>query len=44
MKDGVTGTIRVVNPEVNIRLTWVSKAWLKASTLQVRTIPSGEQL
>lgn len=36
---GITGIIRVVNPQVNIRMTWKPKDWNKASTLQIRTIP-----
>lgn len=42
-RDGATGVIRVVNPSVNIRLTWKPRSWAKASTIQMRTIPSGGQ-
>lgn len=38
--NGETGTVRVVNPEVNIRLTWQPVGWEKPSTIQVRVIPS----
>jgi uncharacterized protein YndB with AHSA1/START domain len=38
---GETGIVRVVNPEVNIRLTWQPAGWEKPSTIQVRTIPAG---
>jgi uncharacterized protein YndB with AHSA1/START domain len=38
---GVAGVVRVVNPEVNIRLTWQPEGWVKSSTIQVRVIPSG---
>jgi hypothetical protein len=31
----------VVNPEVNIRLTWQPVGWEKPSTIQVRTISAG---
>ncbi len=41
--DGTTGTIRVVNPRVNIRLTWQPPEWQQPSTIQVRTIANGEQ-
>lgn len=42
-RDGVTGVVRVVNPGVNIRLSWQPEGRDKASTVQVRTIPIGEQ-
>lgn len=42
-RDGASGVIRVVNPGVNIRLSWQPQGWAKASTVQVRTIPSGEK-
>lgn len=42
-RDGSAGVIRVVNPGVNIRLSWQREGWGKASTIQVRTIPSGGQ-
>lgn len=39
--NGVSGEIRVVNPLVNIRLTWKKTNWTKPSILQIRTIPNG---
>lgn len=42
-RDGATGVIRVVNPGVNVRLTWQPQTWANASTVQVRTIPNGGQ-
>lgn len=39
---GVSGEIRVVNPFVNIRLTWKKSSWTNPSILQIRTIPNGE--
>lgn len=39
--DGAFGEVRVVNPEVNIRLTWQVPSWAKPSTIQVRVIPAG---
>jgi uncharacterized protein YndB with AHSA1/START domain len=36
-----TGTVRVVNPQTNIRLTWPPVGWEKPSTIQVRVIPAG---
>lgn len=41
--DGTTGEVRVFNPEVNIRLTWLPKDWPKSSTLQMRVIPTGDK-
>jgi uncharacterized protein YndB with AHSA1/START domain len=38
---GESGVVRVVNPEVNIRLTWQPVGWEKPSTIQVRTISAG---
>lgn len=40
--DGIEGEVRVVNPRVNIRLTWKLPEWDTSSTVQVRTIPSGQ--
>ncbi|NWJ44553.1 MAG: SRPBCC domain-containing protein [Chloroflexi bacterium] len=41
--EGISGQIKVINPGVNIRLTWQPKGWSKASTVQVRTIPNGNK-
>jgi uncharacterized protein YndB with AHSA1/START domain len=41
-EDGVSGEIRVVNQFQNIRLTWKKEDWIKASTLQIRTISNGK--
>ncbi|MEO6892466.1 MAG: SRPBCC domain-containing protein [Ktedonobacteraceae bacterium] len=41
LPSGTRGVIRVVNPGVNLRLTWQPQEWQKASTIQIRTIPSG---
>ena len=41
--DGASGEVRVVNPEVNIRLTWQPGGWPKPSTIQVRVIPAGNK-
>jgi len=41
--DGACGIVRVVNPEVNIRLTWQPAGWGKPSTIQIRTISAGEK-
>jgi uncharacterized protein YndB with AHSA1/START domain len=38
---GTRGTVRVINPGVNLRLTWQPREWARASTIQIRTIPSG---
>lgn len=40
-RDGVEGEVRVVNSGEHLRLTWRPKDWHKASTIQVRLIPSG---
>ncbi|MGZ3585329.1 MAG: SRPBCC family protein [Ktedonobacterales bacterium] len=42
-KNGATGVIRVINPGMNVRLSWQPAGWVKASTVQVRTIPGGER-
>jgi uncharacterized protein YndB with AHSA1/START domain len=42
-KDGTLGEVRVVNPRENIRLTWQPQEWQRASTIQVRVIPSREK-
>lgn len=36
--DGTTGKVTVLNPNVNIRLTWQPVGWSKPSTIQVRVI------
>ncbi len=41
--DGATGEVRVVNVEVNFRLTWQPGNWPKASTIQIRVIPIGNR-
>jgi uncharacterized protein YndB with AHSA1/START domain len=41
--DGASGIVRVVNPEVNLRLTWQPLDWTKPSTIQVRVIPAGDK-
>ena len=40
-REGAEGEVRVVNPGEHFRLTWRPKDWPKASTIQVRIIPSG---
>ena len=40
--NGVEGEVRVINPCVNIRLTWKLPEWATPSTVQVRTILSGK--
>ncbi|WP_435921526.1 SRPBCC family protein [Paenibacillus sp. DYY-L-2] len=35
---GISGKIRVVNENQNVRLTWKKEHWENASTLQIRTI------
>lgn len=37
--NGTRGIVRVINPQVNLRLTWQPQGWAKASTIQIRTIP-----
>ncbi|MGE5704461.1 MAG: SRPBCC domain-containing protein [Clostridia bacterium] len=39
--EGISGEVRVVNHDQNIRLTWKKESWIKASTLQIRTISNG---
>lgn len=38
--DGSTGQIRVVRPEVQIRMTWKPAAWDEPSTIQIRLLPT----
>lgn len=38
---GISGEVRVVNPFVNLRLTWKRSNWTQPSTLQIRTISNG---
>lgn len=35
---GISGKVRVVNENQNVRLTWKKEHWENASTLQIRTI------
>lgn len=39
-RDSVEGEFRVVKPYGHIRLTWRPEDWQKASTIQVRVIPT----
>ena len=41
--DGATGEVRVVNPEVNLRITWQPRDWEKPSTIQIRTLAQGDK-
>ncbi len=40
--DGAAGEVRVYTPGSHLRLTWQPPGWARASTVQVRVIPSGE--
>jgi uncharacterized protein YndB with AHSA1/START domain len=40
---GVEGKLRVFSPGSHLRLAWRPEAWPRASTLQVRVIPSGDR-
>ena len=42
LKDGSSGEVRVFNPGSHLRITWQPEGWPRASTIQVRAIPSGE--
>ena len=42
-RDGAVGEVRVVQPGDHFRMTWQPKLWQKASTIQVRVMPSGEK-
>jgi uncharacterized protein YndB with AHSA1/START domain len=37
---GASGEIRIVKPLLQLRLTWKKAEWTKASTIQIRIIPS----
>jgi hypothetical protein len=41
-RDGITGKVTVLNPYVNIRLTWQMVGWSKPSIVQLRVIASIE--
>jgi uncharacterized protein YndB with AHSA1/START domain len=41
--DGAQGEVRVLNPGGHTRLTWRPRGWRRASTIQIRVIPSGER-
>ncbi len=43
LQDGSSGEVRVFNPGSHLRITWQPEGWPRASTLQVRVMPSGEQ-
>jgi uncharacterized protein YndB with AHSA1/START domain len=40
LADGAAGEIRVFKPGSHLRLTWQPSGWPRASTIQVRVIPS----
>lgn len=41
-EEGITGEIRVMNEQENIRLKWKKDEWSHPSILQIRTISKGE--
>lgn len=43
LPDGTNGEVRVLKPGSHLRLTWQAPGWPRASTIQVRVIPSGEK-
>ena len=43
LADGSAGTVRVVQPESHVRLTWQPGGWPRPSTIQVRVLPAGER-
>ncbi len=43
LPDGTQGEIRVFKPNSHLRMTWQPPAWSRASTIQVRVVPSGEK-
>ncbi|HEX6368119.1 MAG TPA: SRPBCC domain-containing protein [Longimicrobium sp.] len=43
LRDGSRGEVRVFKPGSHLRITWGPEGWPRASTLQVRVTPSGEQ-
>jgi uncharacterized protein YndB with AHSA1/START domain len=43
LKDGAAGEVRVFKPGSHLRITVQPQGWPRASTLQVRVMPSGEQ-
>ncbi|WP_420130410.1 SRPBCC family protein [Longimicrobium sp.] len=43
LKDGSAGEVRVFKPGSHLRMTVQPEGWPRASTLQVRVMPSGEE-
>jgi uncharacterized protein YndB with AHSA1/START domain len=43
LEDGSSGEVRVFKPGSHLRITWAPEGWPRASTVQVRVIPSGAQ-
>lgn len=43
LEDGSGGEVRVFKPGSHLRITWGQEGWPRASTIQVRVIPSGER-
>lgn len=43
LRDGSAGEVRVFKPGSHLRITWQPEGWPRASTIQVRVMPSGEQ-
>ena len=41
LADGTRGEVRVCRPGGHVRLTWQPLGWARASTIQIRVIPSG---
>lgn len=41
--NGITGEVRVVEPESHVRITWKAAGWEKASTIQIRILPNGHK-
>jgi hypothetical protein len=43
LKDGSGGEVRVFKPGSHLRITWQPEGWPRASIIQVRAMPKGEQ-
>ncbi len=42
-ESGITGFVRVFNPNSHVRMSWKSKSWANTSTLQIRIIKLEEK-
>lgn len=41
-RDGAIGIVRVLRPPHHLRITWQPRRWNRASTVQIRVVPTGK--